>query len=270
MRIVSYLAPNLFWLYEAVGDYLERALGQAVQTVEAGADPLIDPQLASDQWDAFFICGLPLMRLEQSSPRRLRPLVAPVMRADRYGNRPIYFSDVVVRADSSLHTWDDLAHTVFCYNDTGSHSGYNLMRYHLLQRGQVQGFFRQAVSSGAHVRSLQWVLAGKADCAAIDSTVLERAFADQPELVSQLRVITSLGPSPMPPLAVSERLEPSLQETIRQALLQPDARLQQSLDRAGVRRFAPVDLADYQPVLQLHRAALAANREFICDFNTAC
>ncbi|MBD2258267.1 PhnD/SsuA/transferrin family substrate-binding protein [Pseudanabaena sp. FACHB-2040] len=270
MRIVSYLAPNLFWLYEAVGDYLGRVLEKEVQTFAAEADPLTDSQLAEEGWEGCFICGLPLMRLDQAFPGQLRPLVAPVMQADRYGDRPIYFSDVIVRADSSLRAWEDLSQTVFCYNDTGSHSGYNLMRYHLLQRGQVQGFFRQVVQSEAHLRSLQWILAGKADCTAIDSTVFERALTDKPELRDQLRVITSLGPSPMPPFAVSQRLEPSLQETIRQALCRPDACLQRSLARAGVRRFAPVELADYQPVLELHRAALAANREFICDFKTAC
>ncbi|HEY9762532.1 MAG TPA: PhnD/SsuA/transferrin family substrate-binding protein [Trichocoleus sp.] len=268
MRIVSYLAPNLFWLYKAVGDYLGRSFGIAVQTLAADTDPLVDPKLAQDGWDAFFICGLPLMRLEQANPGCIRPLVAPVMQADRYGERPIYFSDVIVRASSPLQRWDDLAQTVFCYNEVGSHSGYSLMRHYLLR--QEQEFFRCVVQSGAHLRSLQWVMAGKADCAAIDSTVLEQALRDHPEWATQIKIVTSLGPSPMPPFAVSQRLGKTLQRAIQRALLQPDAVLQHNLDQAGIRCFAPVDAATYQPVLQVHNAALTANREFICDRTTAC
>lgn len=262
MRIVSYLAPNLFWLYEAIGAYLGRSLDIEVQTVQAEFDPLADPQLAQDQWDALFICGLPLMRLEQVVPHRLRPLVAPVMQAERYGDRPLYFADVVVRASSSLYHWNDLTQTVFCYNDAGSHSGYNLMRHHLLKQERGQPFFRQVVQSGAHLESLRWILAGKADCAAIDSTVLEQALQDHPDWADQIRIVTSLGPSPMPPLAVSQRLG-ELHQAIQQALLQPDSTLQHNMTRARIRRFAPVEAANYQPIFQLHRAALEANREFI-------
>lgn len=262
LRIVSYLAPNLLWLYEAVGNYLGRSLGIEVQVSQAEADPLVDPLLTKEQWDVLFICGLPLTLLEESVPGRFKPLVAPVVQAERYQDCPTYFSDVIVRASSSLQTWDDLAQTLFCYNDVGSHSGYNLVRHCLLAR--KPGFFRRVVQSGAHVRSLQWVMAGKADCAAIDSTVLEQALRDHPEWATQIRIVASLGPSPMPPLAVSQRLE-KLHEEIRRALLQPDALLQANLAQAGIRRFAPVDIATYQPVLQMHRAALAANREFIGD-----
>ncbi|HEY9735170.1 MAG TPA: PhnD/SsuA/transferrin family substrate-binding protein, partial [Trichocoleus sp.] len=196
-----------------------------------------------------------------NAPGRLTPLVAPVMQAERYGDKPLYFSDVVVRADSPLTGWNDLAQTVFCYNDKGSHSGYNVVRHQLL--GQKPGFFSRVVQSGSHVRSLQWILEGKADCAAIDSTVLEQALRSQPDWATQLRVITSLGPFPMPPLVASRRLGEGRHRVIQQALLQPDSALQHALAQAGMRRFAPVDLALYRPVLQLHTAALAANRKFV-------
>ena len=251
MLSVSYLSPNLLWLYRSIGDYLGHHLGCSVNIVQGEFDPLDDPDLAGDRWDLLFICGLPLMRYGQRMPHQLRPLVAPVMGAARYGGRPVYFSDVVVRADSALYTWNDLAQTVFCYNDRGSHSGYSRVGYELSQRGLNWGFFGQTVASGGHLRSLHAILSGEADCAAIDSTVLDQALRDDPTLGQKLRIITSLGPSPMPPIAVSQRLGQDLIRTLQQALHQPDAALQQQLTQAGISHFVAVDHATYEPVLAM-------------------
>ncbi|PSR15611.1 phosphate ABC transporter substrate-binding protein [filamentous cyanobacterium CCP3] len=252
MLAVSYLSPNLLWLYQAVGDYLSR-LGYTVDVVQGEVDPLDDPDLAGDRWDLFFICGLPLMRYGQRVPHQLRPLVAPVMSAARYGGQPVYFSDVVVRADSALHTWDDLAQTVFCYNDRGSHSGYSRVGYELAQRGLDWGFFGSIVESGGHLRSLHTILTGGADCAAIDSTVLDQALRDDPTLGQKLRIVASLGPSPMPPIAISQRLGQDVTKALQQALLQPDATLQQHLVQAGILHFVSVDQAAYRPVLAMYQ-----------------
>lgn len=254
MRLVSYLAPNLFWFYEAVGDALQRCLDVDIQIMQGDLDPLEDPDLASDRYDLLFICGLPLTRFSQTAPSQLKPLVAPVMQSERYGSQPIYFADVVVRASSGLTTWEDLAETTFCYNDLGSNSGYNLMRYELLKRGQAQSFFRQMIPSGAHWRSLQWIIEGRADCAAIDSTVLEQAIQDNPNLAQQLRVIASLGPSPMPPIAVSRKLGETTIQSIQTVLLQPDPILRARMDQAKIKHFAAVNSRFYQPILERYAA----------------
>lgn len=253
MLSVSYLSPNLLWLYQAVGHSLSRQLGCSVNVVQGEIDPLDDPNLAGDRWDLLFICGLPLMRYGQRMPHQLRPLVAPVMSAARYGGQPRYFSDVVVRANSDRHSWEDLAQAVFCYNDRGSHSGYSRMGYELHQRGLDWEFFEHMVESGGHVRSLQAILTGQADCAAIDSTVFDQVLRDDPPLGQKLRIITSLGPSPMPPMAVSQRLGQDLTTTLQQALLQPDATLQQHLTQAGISHFAVVNRATYEPILAMFR-----------------
>jgi phosphonate transport system substrate-binding protein len=257
MRAVSYLSPNLLWLYRAVGNSLGRHLGRSVEVVQGKFDPLDDPDLAGDRWDLLFICGLPLMRYGQREPHQLRPLVAPVMSAARYGGQPGYFSDVVVRADSDRHSWEDLAQSVFCYNERGSHSGYSRVGYELSQRGLDWGFFGQQVESGGHVRSLHAILTGEADCAAIDSTVIDQALRDDPTLGQKLRIITSLGPSPMPPIAISQRLGQDLMHTLQQALLQPDATLQQHLTQAGISHFVAVDHATYEPVLAMYEESEA-------------
>jgi phosphonate transport system substrate-binding protein len=146
----------------------------------------------------------------------------------------------------------NLAQTVFCYNDRGSHSGYSRVGYELAQRGLNWGIFGKTVESGGHGRSLHTILTGEADCAAIDSTVLDQAVCEDPTLNQKLRIVTSLGPSPMPPIVVSQRLGQARVQTLQEALLQPDALLQRQLTQAGILHFAAVDYGTYGPVLAMY------------------
>ena len=90
-------------------------------------------------------------------------LCAPVMAAPRYGGRPVYFTDVVVRRDHPARAFADLRGAAWAYNDDGSHSGYNVVRHHLLALGETRGYFGRVVASGAHQTSIQMVLDGEVD-----------------------------------------------------------------------------------------------------------
>ncbi|BAY27577.1 ABC-type phosphate/phosphonate transport system periplasmic component-like protein [Calothrix sp. NIES-2100] len=253
LQITSYLAPNWFEFYQAIAAYLGRVLKLEFQLQQAEQDPLEDPLLFQDKIDLAFICGLPLIRYSQIISHQLQTLVAPVMESLRYGNSPIYYADVIVNAHSNIKKFTDLAGKTFCYNDPGSNSGYNLLCHRLIQEEDPQNFFGKTVQSNFHQRSIRWVVEGLADCAAIDSVVLEQELNKSPELSQHLRVVEVLGPAPMPPLVVAQHLGVSLIEQMQLALLQPDAELQKVMAQFGVRRFASVKLADYQILNQIYR-----------------
>ena len=84
-------------------------------------------------------------------------------------------SDVIVRADSPFLSFADLRGAVWAYNEPRSHSGYNVVRYHLAAKGMPAAYFGRVVESGSHHNSLQMILQRSIDAAAIDSTVLEAA-----------------------------------------------------------------------------------------------
>jgi phosphonate transport system substrate-binding protein len=260
LRLVSYLAPNMFWFYQAVGAYLGRVFEVETQITQSQYDPLVDPMLLEDQVDVAFICGLPLMRYCQRVPAQLAVLVAPVMQASRYQNRPVYFSDIIVHASSDIKTFDDLGGKTFCYNDLGSNSGYNLMRQKLIQSGYLPSFFGKVIASGSHQRSIRWVAEGLADCSAIDSTVLEQELHDYPEL-QQLRVLESVGPCSMPPVVVAQRLGTALIHQIQLALLQPDAELQSVMNQARIQGYRAVEAADYAAIEEMYELAIASGYE---------
>jgi phosphonate transport system substrate-binding protein len=261
--LVSYLAPNSFWFYQAVGAYLSRALEIDIQITEGACDPLDDLLVLGDRLDLAFICGLPFIRHSHRCPRQWRAIAAPVMNAPRYQQHPVYFSDVVVSHRSAFTTLADLEGTTFCYNDPGSNSGYQLMRQALMQAEYPPHFFKQVIQSGAHQRSLRWVADGLADCAAIDSTVLEQELRDYPDLAGQLRTVASIGPCPMPPVVASDHLGMTQIAAIQSALLNPDAELRSAMNKANIQGYAAVTTEDYEAIAQGYDAAIQAGYEIL-------
>ena len=263
LRLVSYLAPNMFGFYEAVGAYLSRVFDVKIQLEQSQYDPLEDPILLNNQLDLAFICGLPFARHHQATSHQLQALVAPVMQATRYQNRPVYFSDIIVKVDSDVMSFDDLAGKTFSYNDLGSNSGYNLVRQRLIQAGYPSRFFGNVVPSGSHQQSIKLVIEGLADCAAIDSTVLEQELLDFPELSHHLRVIDSIGPCLVPPVVVAQRLGKAFIDSLQSALSKPDTELQSAMKRSQIQHYVPVKSEDYAPLGRMYDAALQRGYERI-------
>ena len=139
--------------------------------------------------DLAFLCGLPYVELTLDREPPVEPLAAPVLQGDRYGGRPIYFSDVIVRRDSPFHSFADLRGRSWSYNERQSQSGYGVVRYWLAQLGETNGYFSRVVEAGWHEQSIRLVCAGEVDASAIDSQVLAVACRDHPELAADLRAI---------------------------------------------------------------------------------
>jgi phosphonate transport system substrate-binding protein len=179
------------------------------------------------------------------------------MQRSRYEGRPIYFSDVVVRADSPIRRFADLRGASWAYNEPGSQSGYNLTRFYLASLSERSGYFGNAVESGAHQSSIQMVVDGLVDASAIDSTVLELELELRPHLASLVRVIHTLGPSPVPPAVVSTKVPIELRCRLRRALLamHNDPCGEEIIGRVGIARLSSVSDSDYDPIRHMARIA---------------
>jgi phosphonate transport system substrate-binding protein len=164
-----------------------------------------------------WLCGLPYVH--KAGGRKIELLAVPVPVGSRYGSMPIYFSDVVVNRDSPFKAFEDLRGSRWAYNEPLSHSGFNIVRAFLAGLGEIKGFFREVVESGAHTLSLELILNNRVDVAAIDSTVLEWIISQRPDVATRIRVVGSLGPSPIPPWVVSTDIPAHLRATLRQTFL---------------------------------------------------
>jgi phosphonate transport system substrate-binding protein len=202
--------------------------------------------LESGEIDVAWICGAHYI-CSRDHGVELHPLAAPVWLGPRYGDAPVYFSDVVVRADSPIQNWDDLRDCRWAYNEPGSWSGYECVRVELAERRQDAAFFRSVTEAGSHQQAIRLILANRADGAAIDSTVLQEEIRRFPALVAQLRVIHTLGPSPMPPWVAAHSLPAELRQGVQDTLLQmSDTRAGQAvLANLPVARYATVTDSTY-------------------------
>lgn len=280
LTLATCQAVNTVPISRAMAAYLSRQLGRPVRFLDGHDWRDAYAGIAAGRIDLGWICGRPYVDLVAAAPIAL--LAAPVMAAKRYGGRPIYFSDVVVRRDSRFQSFADLRGASWAYNEPGSQSGYHVTRYHLARLGETGRYFGRVVGSGGHLRSLELVLAGTIDASAIDSTVLEWAMALDKTLAPRLRVIETLGPSPSPPLVVAGQRGLALREELRAALLalpdaptgqptgspgcQPVAALPDTATAEGqtllalgrLARFAAVEDSDYDPIRIMAQVAQAA------------
>jgi phosphonate transport system substrate-binding protein len=232
-------------VYEFIARHVGERLGLPTE-VRAGRTY----KRVAHEADISFLCGLPYVKLTRWRRPPVEALVAPLLLGPRYAAMPVYFSDVIVGRDSSFRSFADLRGCRWCYNERHSHSGYGIVRHHLVRLGETEGFFGQVVKSGWHERSVRLVASGKVDASAIDSHVLSLLFRDYPRLSRRLRVVAMLGPSTIQPVVASRRLSRALRADLHGVLVEmaqsPTAR--EHLGRGLIERFVSVSDSHYDDI----------------------
>jgi phosphonate transport system substrate-binding protein len=254
IRFVTYLSPGIPQaLFEALVDHVRRTLGRAslrVVTRVSGPEKGSEDPFSGGEADVGFMCSPSFLWLRELRPPPVELLgVAPVFEDARASGRPVYFCDVVVRRDGPIRSFAELEGRSWAYNDACSLSGYYSLLNRLAEAGADEGFLGRLFRSGSHLNSIESVVGGEADAAAIDSNVLSIRLREVPDLRESLRVIESWGPFPIQPVVVRRALPPELKEGLRASLLGVDAdpRTRRILSGFGLKRFVPVTDEDYSP-----------------------
>src|SRR5215210_8662096 len=226
IRFVTYLSPSIpRALFEALADRVQRALEHErvslrVETQVSGPQKGEQCSSFGDAAEVAFMCAPSFFWLRELQPPPVELLgVLPVFDDERNQGKPVYFCDVVVRYDAPFQAFSELEGGSWAYNDACSLSGYYSLLNKLAESGADESFFDNILCSGSHLNSIEAVLGGEADAAAIDSNVLRIRFREAPALRNKLRVIESWGPYPIQPVVVSSALHPDLKQRLRAALL---------------------------------------------------
>jgi ABC-type phosphate/phosphonate transport system substrate-binding protein len=257
LKLASCMAENTEEFCQALAVYLQSQLGVPTECVMDVPWQERERLFDRGEIQLLWLCGLPYVNkadLEQSCTELL---VVPVPMGERYQGQPVYFSDVAVRSSSRFQCFFDLRGASWAFNEPRSHSGFNVVRAYLAEFGQVAGFFGDVIESGAHSASLGMVLSGRIDGAAIDSTVLEWIVAQHEEIGRQIRVIETIGPSPIPPWVISKSMPLDLRCELRSILLDLDLEKpgRELLARARIARFIAAHDSDYDPIRRMARKA---------------
>jgi ABC transporter, phosphonate, periplasmic substrate-binding protein len=138
LRFATFLAPNMLPVYRFLADRIGHRLGRPVELVVGRS---ID-EFERGEADLGVICGLPYVWLADQHPAPVEPLAAPVLAGTRYGGRPVYFSDVIVRHDSPILRLEELRGRSWAYNEPASHSGHTVTPLQPGRHGRPAGLPR--------------------------------------------------------------------------------------------------------------------------------
>jgi phosphonate transport system substrate-binding protein len=247
LRVATHLAPDVEPLYRFLAEYLASRLGRRAEFVVAETYE----RCAADVDDVCFVCSIPYLLFADAGRIDMEPIAAPVLQGDRFGGRPVYYSDVIVAASSRYRAFVDLRGATWAYNEPYSHSGYVTVLHHLTTLGEERSFFGRMVEAGFHEEAIRMVADGRVGAAAIDCQVLDIRLRDDPRLADELRRIATIGPSTIQPVVASRsRLSDAERRAISAALIElaDDPAARGLLDRALVGRFVPVDSRQYDDV----------------------
>ena len=203
-----------------------------------------------------FMCGYPLMHAAPA------PILLAAMRPSpaRYQHEPAYWTDLVVRADSSLRTAADALGKRLAYTTEDSQSGYQApRRFFASFAGAANApLFASLVGPLTTPRNVvRAVLDGDADIGPLDSCAHDLMRRHLPELTSQLRTIASTARTPIPPLVAAAGTAADTVSRVREALLAvADAEdLSTTREALLIEGFTAADAADYNVLIDAAREA---------------
>lgn len=239
--------------------WLSQGSGVPLVSIEhAFPAPLVDLWRRPDLGCAF-MCGFPFVR----SADRPKPIAAPIPSPPRYGGRPVYMTDLVVRTDSRLHTLEDTFGGRLGYTVEDSHSGYNALRHHLLpyRRARGERLYRETVGPlYTPRRVLDALLAHEIDVGPLDGYALDLLARHEPDLTGRIRIVATTEPAPIPFLVAGSDCPDEIVTRLRSTLMEfgaaaDTAPLREALCLAG---FAPMRVSDYDAIAAWDREAQAA------------
>jgi hypothetical protein len=185
--------------------FLERVVERAGQAVDVVDWPA--PLPLAELWDrpdkaAVFMCGLPFsLALPQPEP-----VAAPVTALARSEGQPLYWSELVVRADSGFHRLSDTFGQRIAFTAPKSQSGYAAALHHLMQWSKGEPLYREIIAPRVTpYGALLAVTEGMAELAPIDSWAFALMQRHAPDLTARVRIVASTEPTPIPLLISSCR-----------------------------------------------------------------
>jgi ABC-type phosphate/phosphonate transport system substrate-binding protein len=193
-----------------------------------------------------FMCGYPI------ASARLPPrvLCAPIPDPARYGGAPVYFTDIVARADSPLRHLPDIFGRRFAFTTEDSQSGYQAPRRLLAPYARDRGgkLFEATVGPLLTPRDVvEAVLRNEADAGPLDSYFHDLLRHHEPALAAQLQVLATTRPAPLPALVAASTVPEGIAQRLTAALLAVADANDLTPVRAALllRGFAAVDSGSY-------------------------
>jgi len=239
--------------------WLARESGVDLRVIDhAFPSPLAELWSRNDLASAF-MCGFPYALAEQKP----RPVAAPIPAKALVAGRAVYATRLVVRADSKFQLIEDTFGCRLGYTVEDSHSGYNALRQHLLpyRRQHGEKLYRESIGPlFTPRRVIEALLAGGIDVGPLDSYALDLMMRHEPDLVRQIRIVSTTDVAPIPFLVAASGCPDDVVSALQAALATfgDTPECAELRDRLCLEAFAPVNTDDYDLMMRWDAAARTA------------
>lgn len=233
--------------YSALLNYLGEKTGRPIELVQRRTYLEINDLLETGEVDLAFVCTSAYM--VGSDDFGMELLAAP-----QVNGKTVYYSKLIVPANSLARDIEDLKGKVFAFTDPISLTGRAYPTSLVQQLGATpENFFRRTFFTYSHDEAIYAVANGLADGAGVDSLIYDYALARDPTLAQKVKVIHVSPPFGIPPVVVSPNLRPQIKAELQAILLEiaSDPAGQDALAAIGVDAFVLVDDTVYAPVRSL-------------------
>lgn len=195
--------------YEKLISYLSQELNQPVELVQRRTYTEINDMVKSRYVDIAFVCGFPYVSGHEDFGMEI--LVVPEVAGET-----VYYSYIIVPADSDANSLEDLKGKTFAFADPLSNSGRLVPTYMLYQMGETpDNFFDEYIFTYSHDNSIRAVAEKLVEGAAVDSLVYNYIIAHEPDIAEKTRIIRKSPPFGIPPVVVHPELNQDIKSLLR-------------------------------------------------------
>jgi ABC-type phosphate/phosphonate transport system substrate-binding protein len=201
-------------------------------------------------------CGYPLISQPDLALRVIAVPVYDVPDCDP----GFHLSYIVARHDDHGKELGDYLGRGAAVNATDSNTGYNLFRAKIAPLAGGARFFGAVIETGSHRASIDALIGGKADIAAIDAVTYAAVARFEPQVTAGLRILAKTAPSPVPPFVTARRTSIEAVAALDKALAEvvADPALAWARADLSLADIVPASIAPYAALRSVENDAIAA------------
>jgi len=235
--------------FSPLGNYLAAQLGRPYELVVPGDYADFVDRFARGDFDLGYFGGVTFLQAQQRSDAK------PLVMRDIDARLSTYF---LVRGDSAIREWDQMAGKSFSFGSSLSTSGHLMPRFFLRERGiDPESFFSDVRFSGAHDKTATWVTEGVVDIGAANSHIVDEMLKDGRLDSAQVNILWETPPYAGYVWAVNADIDRSFQEDLRNSFLalspvNPEHKI--ILDALNAGGFLPASPEDFTSLPDIARS----------------
>jgi phosphonate transport system substrate-binding protein len=220
-------------MYQGFIEFVSKKLGRKPISLYRPTYSETNDLVRYQRCDIAVVCTYPFIRGEREFG--MQALVVPQIRGET-----TYQSFIIVPKSSSAASLMDLRGKRFGSADIMSTTGWLFPAMLIMNAGENPNhFFSDHVITGSHDKSVQAVVDGFVDGAAVHGNVYEQMAAEDPTIAAKTRILAKSPPFGIPPIAINPNLNQKLKNETLSVLLHmhEDPEGKKILERLEIEKF---------------------------------